>query len=223
MSLLRMDSHTTILSLSTIPNENVWVERDVGCSRDLLLKENSLKENLLRIDLLKENSLKENLLKMDSLKENLLKENASVMNTSIMNTSMNEPQQNEPQQNEPQQWRWKKNRPAFLISSTSWTPDEDFQMLLDALVLYDRQPDHLLLQLPRLMLLITGKGPNRDSFMTLLSRLNLKRVEVRTSWLERKYYPKIVGCADLGISLHSSSSGVDLPMKVVDLFGCGKS
>lgn len=106
------------------------------------------------------------------------------------------------------------NRPIVLLSSTSWTPDEKFEILLDALVQYDKVRD-----LPRILMIITGKGPLKDAYIEEIQRNNLKNVDVLTPWLEADDYPKILASADLGISLHTSTSGVDLPMKVVDMFG----
>ncbi|KAF5826742.1 glycosyl transferases group 1-domain-containing protein [Dunaliella salina] len=118
--------------------------------------------------------------------------------------------------------RWRAGRPAIVVSSTSWTPDEDFGMLLEAACMYDQrasQPEHAS-SLPDVLFLITGKGPQKDMYLSRLRALPLRRVAFRSVWLEAPDYPKLLGSADLGVSLHSSSSGLDLPMKVVDMFGC---
>ncbi|KAJ0982153.1 hypothetical protein J5N97_010408 [Dioscorea zingiberensis] len=135
----------------------------------------------------------------------------------------------------------KPNRPALVVSSTSWTPDEDFSMLLQAAVMYDRrvaaalyeddsiQEEQLWMDIgngkqflyPRLLFIITGKGPERRKYEEQIKKLNLRRVAFRTMWLSAEDYPLLLGSADLGVCLHTSSSGLDLPMKVVDMFGCG--
>ena len=47
-----------------------------------------------------------------------------------------------------------------------------------------------------------------------MRELGLQHVAFRTAWLAAADYPVLLGSADLGISLHTSSSGLDLPMKV---------
>ncbi|KAJ1975907.1 mannosyltransferase [Dimargaris verticillata] len=119
--------------------------------------------------------------------------------------------------------QWRPNRPQVLVSSTSWTPDEDFGILLKAAQQYDQecrrrsQGDRP----PNLLILITGRGPQRAYYESVITDLALKHVCLVTLWLAAEDYPRLLGAADLGISLHQSSSGMDLPMKVVDMFGCG--
>jgi len=67
---------------------------------------------------------------------------------------------------------------------------------------------------------MSGKGPLKEHYMKLIDSRSWSRVKVFTPWLDAADYPKLLACADLGVCLHRSSSGLDLPMKVVDMFGC---
>lgn len=115
----------------------------------------------------------------------------------------------------------REDRPGLLVSSTSWTPDEDFQVLLDALIYYDKAAAEDDVKYPKLVCVITGKGPLKASYMLKIAQQQWKFVKIVTPWLENEDYPLILASSDLGVCLHYSSSGLDLPMKVVDMFGCG--
>ncbi|XP_060116831.1 chitobiosyldiphosphodolichol beta-mannosyltransferase [Heteronotia binoei] len=112
-----------------------------------------------------------------------------------------------------------KDRPALLVSSTSWTEDEDFSILLKALEDYEHYVGDGM-KLPPLVCVITGKGPLKEHYCKLIAALHFKHIQICTPWLEAEDYPLLLGSADLGVCLHKSSSGLDLPMKVVDMFGC---
>jgi beta-1,4-mannosyltransferase len=133
------------------------------------------------------------------------------------------------------------------VSSTSWTEDEDFDMLLNALLSVNETLSSLS-ELPiatnnRLVVVITGKGPKKTGFVEKIRDLEEKKkltvVSIRCVWLESQGklsitttsdpfkihfklcvtlrfidYPLLLSCADLGVSMHTSTSGLDLPMKV---------
>jgi beta-1,4-mannosyltransferase len=105
----------------------------------------------------------------------------------------------------------------IVVSSTSFTPDEDFGILLRALKKYEQSPKS-----KSVVLVITGKGPMKEQFLTDVENAHFSsKIIIKTAWLSSEDYPKVLASADLGVSLHSSSSGIDLPMKIVDMFGCG--
>ncbi|CAM9570725.1 unnamed protein product, partial [Phaeothamnion confervicola] len=102
-------------------------------------------------------------------------------------------------------------RPALLVSSTSWTLDEDFSLLLEALVRLDAAcgddgGDSGVGPL-RLVVVVTGKGPQRRKYERRMAALRMRHMAVCTAWLEAADYPLLLGCADLGVSLHTSTSG----------------
>src|SRR5262249_26500673 len=74
---------------------------------------------------------------------------------------------------------------------------------------------------PSLIILVTGDGARRVEFERRFAGLPARRVQLRTRWLEPEEYPRVVGSADLGLCLHRSSSGLEIPMKVADMFGAG--
>lgn len=112
-----------------------------------------------------------------------------------------------------------------LVSSTSWTADEDFSLLIDALCRYSELSRSSKSDLPPILALITGKGPQKEMYVNRIAELEragrLANVTIRTAWLSTADYARLLASASLGVSLHTSSSGVDLPMKVVDMFGAG--
>ena len=125
---------------------------------------------------------------------------------------------------------------SIILSSTSWTEDEDFSILIDALVLLETSLQQRYERCSRaglagegserVLCIITGKGPLKAAFERAVATRQLDGslgafVAVRTLWLEVEDYVHLVGCADLGVCLHTSTSGLDLPMKVLDMFGSG--
>lgn len=106
------------------------------------------------------------------------------------------------------------NRTVLLaVTSTSWTEDEDFDMLLEACLAYKGKR--------KLHLVITGKGPLLVKYQPLLARFPNSHCQLQSVWFSQQDYPTFLQACELGVSMHTSTSGLDLPMKVIDMFGSG--
>jgi len=102
--------------------------------------------------------------------------------------------------------------PVVIASSTSWSQDEDMAMLLDALADFSGPP---------LVLIATGLGPGRAAFETRAREVERPGLRVVTGWLADDLYRDFLRAAHLGVSMHRSASGLDLPMKIVDMLAAG--
>jgi beta-1,4-mannosyltransferase len=115
---------------------------------------------------------------------------------------------------------------GFIICPSSWTEDEDFDVVIEAVLRLEERirgweaggPNR---RFPHLIILVTGDGARRVEFERRFAGLPARRIQLRARWLEPEEYPRVVGSADLGLCLHRSSSGLDIPMKIADLFGAG--
>lgn len=108
------------------------------------------------------------------------------------------------------------DRPALVVSSTSWTPDEDFGVLFEALSIYNRKAKEQESQsagakkLPKLLMVVTGKGPDRAKWMKEVERLQgdgadekdrWTYVRLLSMWLEAADYPLLLGTSYFILSL----------------------
>jgi beta-1,4-mannosyltransferase len=72
----------------------------------------------------------------------------------------------------------------------------------------------------RVMVVVTGNGPQREEYEERISKLTWEYIAIQTVRVDPGDYPALMACADVGVSLHLSTSGRDLPMKILDWFGC---
>jgi beta-1,4-mannosyltransferase len=102
--------------------------------------------------------------------------------------------------------------PLIVVCPAGWTADEDMALLLDALAFSDARGIEVHL---------TGDGPTRAPLETHIAGLRNAGWSIHTGFLSEPDYRALLARCHLGLSLHRSSSGLDLAMKVVDLFAAG--
>jgi beta-1,4-mannosyltransferase len=99
---------------------------------------------------------------------------------------------------------------AVVICPSSWSIDEDTDMLLDVAARWKGAP---------VVVLLTGLGERRRDFEARAARLR-GTLRLVTAWFAPEEFPHVLASADLGLCLHRSASGLDLPIKLAEMRGC---
>lgn len=98
---------------------------------------------------------------------------------------------------------WRDDRPKVVVSSTSWTADEDFGVLVEAISLFElaakreREGEGGGGAGGKVWMIISGKGPLKAQFEEEVERRRVEeewtRVGVWCAWLEVEDYPLLLG------------------------------
>lgn len=108
----------------------------------------------------------------------------------------------------------------LIVSATSYTRDEDLELVVSATRRATERKRRL-----ELLLVVGGRGRGRAAFerrhRDLLETRPGDRLALRTGWYAPKDYPRLLAAADLAVCAHGSASGLDLPMKLADFRGAG--
>ncbi|XP_020114121.1 UDP-glycosyltransferase TURAN-like [Ananas comosus] len=137
-------------------------------------------------------------------------------------------------------FRDKSDRPAVIATCMNWNREKNISMLLEAAAIYDKHLDSTLnveraeqISLgadtstdkkhlyPKILFIIIAKEGEQQKYENIFGKSLLKHVAFFTLSLASVDYQILLGSADLGVCLNTSSSGLDLPFTVADMFGCG--
>jgi beta-1,4-mannosyltransferase len=127
----------------------------------------------------------------------------------------------------------------LVVAPVRWSPGEDLDLLIEALERAERRlsagsgpeasgggADAVRAPSrgpgPALAVLLIGRrGPSPADFMRRIARRQWAAVAVRTVELEPGNFARAMAAADLGLCLHQSTSGLDLPSTLADFRGAG--
>lgn len=110
---------------------------------------------------------------------------------------------------------------SIVLSPSAWTIDDDFDLLIEALRIWDAALVARGEKALRALFVLTGVGERRLEVEGVLAATPFVCIALRTAWFEPDDYPLALATADLGLSLHRSANGADVPIKLAELLGCG--